>query len=180
LTPPRNLTGELVRRLTEEITGGRFAPNEQLPTEQDMIASFGVSRTVVREAIAALKAEGLVEARQGAGIFVANNPRPPFRIDPMSIRCVGDVLQLMELRISVEVEAAGLAAARRITVQMRVIKQALQDFKRAMHASQAAVEADFEFHCAVGAATNNVFFPELPSLSRQFQHPAPQYPYRPR
>jgi DNA-binding FadR family transcriptional regulator len=158
LTPPRNLTGELVRRLTEEITGGRFAPNEQLPTEQDMIASFGVSRTVVREAIAALKAEGLVEARQGAGIFVATNPQRPFRIDPLGIRCVRDVLELMELRMSVEVESAGLAANRRTAAQMRAIRQTLQDFKRAIRADEAAVDADFEFHCAVGAATNNHFY----------------------
>ncbi len=90
LTPPRNLTGELVQRLTEEITSGRFVPNEQLPTEQEMIASLEVSRTVVREAIAALRAEGLVEARQGAGFFIAKNPQRPFRIDPLGIRCVGN------------------------------------------------------------------------------------------
>ena len=76
LRPPRNLTGELVRRLSEEIISGRFVSNQQLPTEQDMIASFGVSRTVVREAIAALKAEGLVESRQGAGVFDVHRIEP--------------------------------------------------------------------------------------------------------
>ena len=158
LTPPRNLTGELVQRLTEEITSGRFVPNEQLPTEQEMIASLEVSRTVVREAIAALKAEGLVEARQGAGIFVAKNPQRPFRIDPLGIRCVGDVLQLMELRHTVAVAAAGLAAMRRTAAQMRAIKHSLREFRRAIRAGEDAVDADFEFHCAVGAATNNRFY----------------------
>ncbi len=158
LTPPRNLTGELVARLSEEITSGRFGPNEQLPTEQQMIASFGVSRTVVREAIAALKAEGLVESRQGAGVFVASNPQRPFRIDPLGIRCVGDVLQLMELRITVEVAAAGLAAERRSAAQLRAIRQSLKAFERAVRADDDAVDADFGFHCAIGAATNNRFY----------------------
>lgn len=158
LEPPRSLTAALIDQLTEEITSGRLEPNERLPTEQEMISAFGVSRTVVREAIAALKAEGLVETRQGAGVFVAKNPRPPFRIDPEGVRCVGDVLQLMELRTSVEVAAAGLAAERRTATQMRAIERALRAFERAMRANEDAVDADFEFHRCVGAATNNPFY----------------------
>lgn len=158
LRPPRSLTGALIEQLTEEITSGRLEPNERLPTEQEMISTFGVSRTVVREAIAALRAEGLVETRQGAGVFVASNPRPPFRIDPERVRCVGDVLQLMELRISVEVAAAGLAAERRSAAQMRAIERSLKGFERAVRANEDAVEADFEFHRAIGEATNNQFY----------------------
>lgn len=158
LDQPRSLTAALSARLTEEITSGRLAPGQQLPTETEMIAAFGVSRTVVREAIAALKAEGLVEARQGAGVFVAPNPQRPFRIDPAGIRCVGDVLELMELRLAVEIEAAGLAAERRTTVGLREIERTLRHFERARRAGADAVEADYAFHCAIGAATGNDFF----------------------
>src|SRR5205823_8824448 len=70
LPAPRSLTGELVARLTEDITSGKIAPGSQLPTEQELIAATGVSRTVVREAVAALRAEGLVITRQGVGAFV--------------------------------------------------------------------------------------------------------------
>lgn len=158
LEQPRSLTAALIDRLTEEITSGRLAPGQKLPTETEMIAAFGVSRTVVREAVAALKAEGLVEPRQGAGVFVAGNPRRPFRIDPAGIRCVGDVVALMELRLAVEIEAAGLAAERRTTAQMREIERTLREFERARKAGADAVEADYAFHCAVGAGTGNGFF----------------------
>ena len=69
------LAHALVERLSAEILSGRLAPGARLPTEQDLIATTGVSRTVVREAIAALRAEGLVLTRQGAGAFVAEGSR---------------------------------------------------------------------------------------------------------
>src|SRR6266550_9628992 len=81
LPAPRSLTGELVARLTEDITSGKIAAGSQLPTEQALIAATGVSRTVVREAVAALRAEGLVITRQGVGAFVTANPRRPFRLE---------------------------------------------------------------------------------------------------
>jgi GntR family transcriptional regulator, transcriptional repressor for pyruvate dehydrogenase complex len=70
LRPPRNLTSELITRLSEAITSGSLSPNDRLPTEHEMIASFGVSRTVVREALAVLRAEGLVQTCQGSGILL--------------------------------------------------------------------------------------------------------------
>src|SRR3954469_3016453 len=86
LSARRSLTGELVVRLTDDITSGKIPPGSRLPTEQEMIAATGVSRTVVREAVAALRADGLVVTRQGVGAFVPENARPPLRIafDPLS------------------------------------------------------------------------------------------------
>ena len=81
LSAPRSLTQQLFTRLTADITSGKLAPGSRLPTEQEMIAATGVSRTVVREAVAPLRAEGLVITRQGVGAFVAENVRRPFRID---------------------------------------------------------------------------------------------------
>jgi GntR family transcriptional regulator, transcriptional repressor for pyruvate dehydrogenase complex len=74
LAAPRSLTHVLIERLTAQITSGELAPGAQLPTEQELIAATGVSRTVVREAVAALRAEGLVITRQGVGAFVAETP----------------------------------------------------------------------------------------------------------
>ena len=70
LRPARALSDELITHLAARIMSGEWQPSDKMPTEQEMIAEFGVSRTVVREAIAALKAEGLVQTRQGAGAFV--------------------------------------------------------------------------------------------------------------
>jgi DNA-binding FadR family transcriptional regulator len=159
LGPPRNLTGELIARLTEEITSGKLAPSARLPTEQEMIATFGVSRTVVREAIAALRAEGLVDSRQGAGIFVTSDmTRRPFRLDPEGLKTLQGVIDLMELRTSVEVEAAGLAALRRTPFDIAEIGTSLTAFERAVAEGDEAVEADYLFHLAVSKTTQNDHF----------------------
>src|SRR6266567_3625693 len=114
LPAPRSLTGELVARLTDDITSGKIPPGSRLPTEQELSAATGVSRTVVREAVAALRADGLVITRQGLGAFVASDvQRRPFRIDPSELKSRTDVLQILELRMSLEIEASGLAAERR-------------------------------------------------------------------
>src|SRR5579864_1542854 len=108
LAAPRTLTAELIARLTADIVSGKFSPGSRLPTEQEMIAATGVSRTVVREAVAALRAEGLVTTRQGAGAFVAADAtRQPFRLARHGLSSIAEVLNVMELRVSVETEAAG-------------------------------------------------------------------------
>src|ERR1700732_3136525 len=109
LAAPRSLTHVLIERLIAQITSGELAPGAQLPTEQELIAATGVSRTVVREAVAALRAEGLVVTRQGAGAFVASGAHRPFRINAGELRSLREVLDAMELRTSIEIEAAGLA-----------------------------------------------------------------------
>lgn len=159
LRAPRNLTAELVNRLTEEITAGNLAPNARLPTEHEMMASFGVSRTVVREALAVLRAEGLVKSRQGSGVYVASDlRRQPFRIDPEGLQSVAEVVQVLELRMAVETEAAGLAAERREEDDLAAIEDTTHAFNQAMDRGEAAVDADFEFHAAIGRATHNPFF----------------------
>jgi len=111
LDPPKNRTAEVVDRLAAEIGSGRLGPGARLPTEQEMMTALGVSRTVVREAVAALRAQGLVTTRQGLGAFVASDSqRRPFRIDPDGLKSLEAVIDLMELRLAVEVETAGLAA----------------------------------------------------------------------
>src|SRR5262245_36664569 len=126
LAAPRSLTHALIERLTDQITAGELKPGAQLPTEQELIAATGVSRTVVREAVAALRAEGLVITRQGVGAFVAQTPRRPFRIDGGELQSLRDVIEVMELRTGVEVEAAGLAAERASATQLRAIKDAYE------------------------------------------------------
>jgi len=158
LPPARNLTEELTATLAERIRSGELVPAEKLPTEQEMIAAFGVSRTVVREAIAALRAEGLVESRQGAGVFVVGDKRRrPFRLEADGASTVEGVLAIMELRRSVEIEAAGLAAERRTEAELDAIHQAVEAFDAAI-ASGDAVAADFQFHKAICKATGNPYF----------------------
>src|SRR5262245_54232947 len=119
LPPVRNLTDEVIERIKKEILAGRLAPGARLPTEQELMRALGVSRTVVREAVAALRADGLITTRQGSGAYVASDvSRVPFRIDPEGLSSIEDGLEVMELMLAIEVEAAA-RAAQRITARSR-------------------------------------------------------------
>ena len=158
LQPPRRLTHELVDRLTAEIIEGKLSPGSRLPTEQEMIAATGVSRTVVREAVAALRAEGLVITRQGVGAFVAPNPRRPFRLEGGDLDGLRQVIGVMELRTGVEVEAAGIAAERASAAHLQAIKRAYEELERAIARGDSGVTEDFAFHRGIAEATENPQF----------------------
>lgn len=159
LGPAKNRTSEVVDRLAAEIDSGRIAPGGRLPTEQALTAALGVSRTVVREAVAMLRAEGLVETRQGVGAFVVRNvQRRPFRIDPEGLRSIAEVIKVMELRTGVEVEAAGIAAERASAVSRGRMAKALAAIDAAIARGGTAVDEDFAFHQAIAEATGNPHF----------------------
>jgi DNA-binding FadR family transcriptional regulator len=159
LAAARKLSRGLFDQLAEEIKSGRLGPGERLPTEHELTRAAGVSRTVVREAVAALRAEGLVVTRQGVGAFVSAEPqRAPFRIEPERMQSLGDILNVMELRLGVEIESAGLAAERAGKAQVRAIGSALEAIERASAQGKAAVDEDLGFHHAVAEATGNPEF----------------------
>src|SRR5581483_4712918 len=145
-------------RLTADITSGKLAPGARLPTEQEMIAATGVSRTVVREAVAALRADRLVVTRQGVGAFVASQVRRPFRVDFDERSPLGEVLNVMELRTGVEIEAAGLAAERATAAQVKKIAERFAAIQAAIDRGENGVDEDFAFHCAIAEATGNPQF----------------------
>jgi DNA-binding FadR family transcriptional regulator len=159
LRPPANLTGALVHRLAEEIRSGRLTPGARLPTEQALMREAGVSRTVVREAVAALRAEGLVITRQGVGAFVTAHPGEGiFRLTATEAEGLQQVIHVLELRLALEVEAAGLAAERRDDAALAALAEAEAAFDAATAAGGDAAEADFTLHRAVFAATRNPHF----------------------
>src|SRR5262249_45185423 len=157
-----NLTDEVVERLSAEIRNGRLEPGSRLPTEQALMTGLGVSRTVVREAISALRSEGLVVTRQGSGAFVAaDGSRVPFRIDADRSGSVADVLKVMELRLAIEVEAAALAAERASAQQVVRIERALSAIDRAIARGEGAVKEDFDFHRSIANVTGNSHFAQF-------------------
>lgn len=162
LRPVLNLTDRAAADIAAQIRDGRMPPGARLPTEQEMMAALGVSRTVVREAVSALRAEGLVVTRQGSGAFVAEDAsRVPFRIDPGSMGSIADVLNVMELRLAIEVEAAALAAERATSAQVAAIMRAHAAMGAAIAREDAAVNEDFLFHRAIAGATANTQFPQF-------------------
>ena len=122
------------------------------------MAATGVSRTVVREAVAGLRADGLVLVRQGVGAFVASNVRRPFRIEVEELHSLRKALEIMELRTGVEIEAAGLAAERKFTAPLSKIAAAYDAIESAIERGELAVDEDFSFHCSIAAATGNSQF----------------------
>jgi len=159
LAQDAKLSHRLFEQLAGEIKSGRLAPGARLPTEQELTRAAKVSRTVVREAVAALRAEGLVITRQGVGAFVSAEPqRAPFRIEPERLQSLADVLNVMELRLGVEVESAGLAAERASKSDVKAIGAALHAIEAAVVANASAVDEDVAFHRAIAEATGNPEF----------------------
>jgi DNA-binding FadR family transcriptional regulator len=158
-----SLTAQVAAALRREIEGGARRPGDRLPPEPALIARFGVSRTVVREAVAALRADGLVESRQGAGVFVREAPPAPEGLSLLTgvSRRLPDIIETLELRAAVEIEAAGLAAERASPAQEAEIEAELARFTAAMAAGEPTEAADFAFHRAVARATNNARFEEF-------------------
>lgn len=159
---PRTLALELVESLGDRIRDGRLALGDKLPTEAAIMGEFNVSRTVVREAISKLQASGLVETRHGIGTFVLEPPQPGnFRIAQEDLATVADVIALLELRISLETEAAGLAAQRRSETHLEAMAAALRAFQDSIANDSTAVPSDFQFHMEVARATGNRHFADL-------------------
>ena len=162
LSPERKLSRGLFEQLAEQIKSGRLAAGARLPTEEELSRAARVSRTVVREAVAALRADGLVVTRQGVGAFVSAAPQQaPFRIDPDGMRSIGDMLHVMELRLGVEIESAGLAAERATKPQLRAISAALEAMDRAAAQGKDGIDQDLELHSAIAEATGNAQFPRF-------------------
>lgn len=160
---PKGLAFGLVEAITDRIRDGRLAPGEQVATEAQLMAEFGVSRSVVREAISKLQAAALVETRHGVGTFVIGpgGHASVFRVRPEQLATLRDVVAMLELRIGVETEAAGLAAQRRDRDHLLAMREALDAFMAAVEAGQNAVGADFRFHLEIARATGNGHFEAL-------------------
>lgn len=165
LTPrrrPRTLALEVVDRFSERIRAGELGAGTKLPTEAAIMAEFEVSRTVVREALSKLQAAGLVETRHGIGTFVIGpGDGPSFKITPEQFGTLQDVIAVLELRIGLETEAAGLAAQRRTEANLAALRRALDAVIAAVEAGQDSVAADFQFHLEIARATQNSHFADL-------------------
>lgn len=148
----------IASEIMSQITNGELQPGDVLPTETTLAGSFGVSRNVVREAIARLRSDGLIETKQGRGAIV----RPPseretFRVDLSSLEEKTSLADLFELRGILEIEAAGLAALRRTDADLARLNAAIADMSGQKEFDEKRLEADAEFHRAMGAATRNAF-----------------------
>jgi DNA-binding FadR family transcriptional regulator len=153
---------EVVESLAASIHEGIIRPGDKLPTESEIVTRFDVSRTVVREAISRLQASRLVETRHGVGTFaLAPQSSGNFQIADVDFATVADVIALLELRISLETEAAGLAAQRRTDSNLQAMQTMLDAFQTSIEEDSDAVPSDFAFHMEVAKSTGNRHFADL-------------------
>ncbi len=156
------LSAHVAASLRSQILAGDIGVGQKLPTESQLTEAFGVSRTVIREAVANLAADGLVESRQGAGIFVCERPAMAFASITQDIGMkISHALNVIEVRMGLEIESAGLAAQRRNAAQEAAIQEAFFEFDRLLAMGEATGRSDFMFHRAIAAATNNPFYVEV-------------------
>ena len=145
--PREKLSTRVSSALRSRLLAGEVPPGHKLPSEAQLTEQFGVSRTVVREAIAALAADGLVESRQGAGVFVVNHPSSTFGTLAAEMGSkVSVALNVLEVRLAIEVESAALAAQRRNLSQQARIEEAFFEFEQLLRTGNATGPADFAFH----------------------------------
>ncbi len=153
------LTDRVKSGLIQLIADDGLQPGDKLPPSDQLCTRFSVSRTVVREAIASLKAEGRLRSLRGSGVYVSEPPT--LTLGSMLMEApqdIGAVLDFMEFRMSVEIEAAGLAAERRTETNLLRMEQAMSQFARHLADNTLATDADRSFHRAIADATNNMRF----------------------
>jgi DNA-binding FadR family transcriptional regulator len=171
ITVTRSYEG-VVRQIAESIRTRQLSRGERLPTERELSSTFGVSRGVIREAIKVLGALGLVEARQGSGIYVRTNVPTITRAFTLSVSPDAESIErLFEFRRTLEVETARLAALRRSDGELAAIAAAADATARALESGDwdAFGVADNAFHAAVARASGNPYLEIAVATAREMQ-----------
>ncbi|MBG0850414.1 FadR family transcriptional regulator [Streptomyces spinoverrucosus] len=152
---PVRLADQVAAVLADEIESGRLAEGDKLPTEVELVKQLGVSRTVVREAVSRLRNAGLVEPRQGRGVFVLPRRTRPLDLEAEAADTKAKVLQIVEVRRPIEGEAAYLAAARATPDDLARMSRALDAIDAAVAAGGDGVDEDLAFHQSIAESTGN-------------------------
>lgn len=164
--PRENLTDKVINLIKAQIDSGQLKVGDKLPTEPKLIEQFGVSRTVIREAIASLKADGLAEPKHGVGVFIRAPSRSKHELSLLMQNTdkISDAIEALELRAAVEIESAALAATRCSPAQEAEIFERYYAFEINLQQGKNTEKEDFDFHVAIAKATNNQHFVEFLTL----------------
>ncbi|MEU4272621.1 FadR/GntR family transcriptional regulator [Streptomyces sp. NPDC026092] len=157
-TPARGtVTQRAIDQIKAMISGGELHPGDRLPTERDLAAQLGLSRSSMREAISALTVIGVLEARHGSGIYVsrlgADDLLETFGV-VADLSRGEQLVELLEVRRVLESTATALAAARIDQDQLAVVTGHLRAMDEADDPEEILAH-DLAFHRAVNAASGN-------------------------
>lgn len=167
-----NLSQRVTQELGKAIICGTYMADQGLPTEADLCAQFGVSRSAVREAVKMLSAKGLISSRPRQGIRI--QPEEKWNIfDPDLLKWLLDrspslkvVQEFLQLRIAIEPEAASLAARYAGPKEVQAIKESLNRMKDAYDSTEKMLEADIAYHVSILYASKNRFYIRLRDFVR--------------
>jgi GntR family transcriptional repressor for pyruvate dehydrogenase complex len=154
------LSDKVAEMMLETILSNRLQVGDRLPSERELGEQFGVSRTVVREAVRALVAKGVIEVRSGSGLRVAEVDAAQVS-ESMSLYVRGsrvDFEQVHEVRALLEVQIAGLAAVRATEEEISNLREVNERMKSTAGDFEAAARADLEFHRLIASATRNELY----------------------
>ena len=154
---PERLSSQISKLILAEIHSGNLKQGDRLPTEAALADKYGVSRTILREAIASLKNDDILESRQGRGLLVKNpNNRKAFRFsDVFETVSMEEVNYFYEMRALLESEAASLAAVRKTDTDVRAIESAMNEMEEAVASNSIGDTAHFKFNTAIAEASHN-------------------------
>ncbi|MBB4188472.1 DNA-binding FadR family transcriptional regulator [Sinorhizobium terangae] len=162
ITQRGNLAEIVVAELSSRIDSGVYLPGQKIPSSAQLCQDFGVSRTVIREALTSLRVAGRVTSRQGDGVYVTERDSKTVNFEISRIEDIRSAMEILELRLGVEMQSVALAASRRTPEALADIARAY-DYLDNLESDDAEVEAraDFEFHLAIARATRNPHFPQF-------------------
>lgn len=161
----KTLAFTVYEALRKQIEDGQYGVGDKLPSEARLTQEFSVSRTVIREAVATLRADGVLESRQGAGVFVcAPAEKVPLPFQKVESARISSMIEMLELRTAVETEAAALAAQRRSPAQLERLIEISNKLHEMFSRGASSATLDFELHLAIAEATNNPRFKEFLEL----------------
>jgi len=184
----QRLYERVVEKILVLIQDGTWASGDRLPPERDLAEAFGVSRTVIREAVKTLEARGVLETLTGSGVYVRS---PDSAAVSRSLRMYlqlmdqDDIdLRLAEIRCVLEVEIAGLAAARATPQEQQELRRLCLEMRKHVSAPRVLAEMDFQLHLLLAEATRNELFgvlltPLIEQLREHFVYAWEHYGGRP-
>jgi GntR family transcriptional regulator, transcriptional repressor for pyruvate dehydrogenase complex len=151
------LTADICRKMVSQLIRGTWAEGERIPAERELCQKLGVGRASLREALKALEIMGMIETRLGDGTYVCK--RSDFFSRPLlwaiASSSEADARELVEARTLIEVELAGLAADHATPEHLKELGEQLDQMEKAKKSPEKFVQADVNFHLAIGRAASN-------------------------
>lgn len=161
-TKPKTLTEQIAQELIDAIRQGVYPVGTKLPTGKALASTYGVSQAVIREVTECLRAQGLIESRQGAGVTVrSRTPAAGFQVPGTQGEDPVDLASVYELRLDLESTAAALAAVRHTEADIDRLAEILGRLEANLYHPEHGVELDTAFHAAIARATHNPYYADL-------------------